>query len=186
MTIDEVIANGSYVVCLTIEGHFIWNHTWTHQVFNNLTDLQIHEQVNLAETWMQKKRYEYSRGAEFVSVPSAQFNTDSADSMLDTNAKMVFHKWMTPIGYFIFMPYYTCLRMLPTTKLDSDNAGTSGAELAAIAAKASTYNGIAVMGFHGTYWDRDSGDSWKAYIDAIAQSGLYSYGLDEIYNGQWC
>ena len=57
-----------------------------------------------------------------------------------------------------------------------------------IAENAMTYGGIAVIGFHGTYWSLyNDGEKWKEYIDAIADiEGVYHYGLDEIINGQFC
>ena len=166
------------------QGHCIWNHTWTHAILNNLTYPQIQDQVNLAETWMRINGYGDFK--EFVSNPSARFNTATCNALLDSNAKMIFHKWIGA-PKCVYIPYYTTLRCIPTTLLDQEVSGTmSGADIATVAQKALTYGGITVIGFHGTYWELDDGVSWKAYIDAIADmQGVYHYGLDEIYNGQW-
>lgn len=167
-------------------GHFIWNHTWTHQVLNNLTEAQIFDQVDLAQSWMNQKGYEYSRGSDFISVPSAKFNTASCNALMKTNAKMIFHAWQK--SRQVFIPYYPGIRQLQMSMLDSDTEGTDGVgtTLANVAAKAITYGGITVIGFHGTFWARDNGDSWKEYIDAIAELNTHHYTLEEIYKGMWC
>ena len=167
------------------QGHCIWNHTWTHAILNNLTYPQIQDQVNLAETWMQINGYGDNK--EFVSNPSARFNTATCNALLETNAKMIFHKWVGS-QRCVYIPYYPTLRCIPTTILDQEVSSTmSGTDIGTTAQKAMTYGGITVVGFHGTYWELDDGVSWKAYIDKIASiQNVYHYGLDEIYNGQWC
>lgn len=167
------------------QGHCIWNHTWTHAILNYLTYPQIHDQVNLAETWMQINGYGDFK--EFISNPSARLNTEACNALLDTNAAMIFHKWVGA-PRCVYIPYYPTLRCLQTTVLDQEVSGTmTGTGIGTVAQKAMTYGGITVVGFHGTYWELDDGVSWKAYIDKIASvENVYHYGLDEIYNGQWC
>ena len=165
--------------------HFIWNHTWSHRVSNNLTEPQLFDQINYPQAWMNRKGYEYSRGSRFISVPSAKFNTASCNSFLKTNAEMIFHAWVKK-GQ-IFIPYYPGLRQLQTTVLDTDEVGTgAGTTLAGYAENAITYGGLAIIGFHGTFWARDDGDSWKEYIDAIAELDTHHYTIEEIYKGMWC
>lgn len=166
------------------QGHCIWNHTWTHAILNKLSYGQVHDQVNLAETWMQINGYGDFK--EFVSNPSARFNTATCNALLETNIKMLFHKWVGSPNC-VYIPYYPTLRCIPTTVLDQEVSTTmSGTDIGTVAQKAITYGGITVVGFHGTYWELDNGVSWKAYIDKIASiQNIYHYGLDEIYNGQW-
>lgn len=167
--------------------HFIWDHTWQHLNLNTLTGAEIADQVNFAQEWMNNKGYQYSRGSDIISVPSGRFNTGSCNSLLATNAKMIFHSWHGFTAGQVYIPYYPGLRQIQTTKLDTDTSGPdSGTTLATYAAKAITYSGIAVIGFHGTFWERDDGDSWKEYVDAIALLDCHHYTLDEIYNGLWC
>lgn len=165
--------------------HCIWNHTYEHLNFNNLNASEIADQINLAEEWMDRKGYQYSRGSDFISIPSARFNTASCTAMLKTNAKMIYHIWDEYGG--VYIPYYPGLRQLNTTRLDSQENGEDAvSKLVAFATKALTYGGIAVIGFHGAFWERDDGVSWKAYIDAIAELEVRHYTLDEIYKGMWC
>ena len=167
------------------QGHCIWNHTWTHATWNTLTAGQIQDQINYAETWMKQNGFGDDR--KFISVPSAKCPTYACNSALDSNAQMIFHVWTGANKENVFVPYHPALRCIPTTLLDADVSATkTGAEIGAIAGKGMTYGGVTVMGFHGTYWEIDDGDSWKEYIDTIAAiDGVYHYGLDEIYNGQW-
>lgn len=181
-----VCASKEELARLAAQGHFIWNHTWTHPNFNGITIPQIHDQINLAEKWMQLNGY--GEGKRLVSIPSARFNTRSCNAALDTNVEMFFHSWVRQKKQ-IYIPFAPVNRLLPTTWLDSDalDAGESGADIAAVALKCLTYNGLAVMGFHGTYITNEGGgmQNWQDYIDTIAASDAYHYGLDEILEGGW-
>ena len=179
-------ASKEEIARLAAQGHFIWNHTWSHPNFNSITVPQIHDQINLAERWMQLNGY--GEGKRIVSIPSARFNTRSCNAALDTNVEMFFHSWVRQKKQ-VYIPFAPVNRLLPTTWLDSDalDAGMGGADIATVALKCLTYNGLTVVGFHGTYLTSEGGglDEWKAYIDAIAASNAYFYGLDEILEGGW-
>lgn len=167
------------------QGHCIWNHTYTHQVLNNLTFAQIQDQINLAEQWMEENGY--GKNCDFLSIPSASFNTETSDAVFESNVRTIFHNWCYN-NQMVYVPYGPVMRTLPVTLLDSfaRQEGKTPADIASVAAKCVTYNGLAVIGFHGTYWELDNGDSWKAYIDAIAELGVYHYGIDELVAGRWC
>ena len=168
------------------QGHCIWNHTYTHQVLNNLTFAQIQDQINLAEQWMDENGF--GKNCDFLSIPSASFNTESSDAVFESNVRTIFHNWCYN-HQMVYVPYGPVMRTLPVTILDStaQGEGKTPTDIANVAAKCITYNGLAVIGFHGTYWELDNGDSWKAYIDAIAAiSNVYHYGLDELVAGRWC
>lgn len=179
-------ASKEEIARLAAQGHFIWNHTWSHPNFNDITVPQIHDQINLAERWMQLNGY--GEGKRIVSIPSARFNTRSCNAALDTNVEMFFHSWVREAKQ-VYIPFAPVARLLPTTWLDTDAlaAGMSGADIATVALKCLTYNGLTVIGFHGTYITNEGGgmENWQAYIDAIAASDAYHYGLDEILEGGW-
>ena len=52
-----------------------------------------------------------------------------------------------------------------------------------ISQKAAEKGGIAVNGYHGTFWSADGGEQWKKYIDAIAELNVKHYGIDELIEG---
>lgn len=169
------------------QGHCIFNHTYTHPNFNDLTTLEINDQVNLAELWMQNNGYE--KCAKVISVPSARFNSNSYRALINTNAKAIFHTWN--IAGKMWYPFYPCTRCVDDSALDTSFASDVNAAIQ-IAQNAIAYGGIAVIGFHGTYWtlypdaQGNYGGKWKEYIDAIAAiPDVYHYGLDEIINGQF-
>lgn len=168
------------------QGHFIFNHTYTHQNFNDLTTKQIADEINKAELWMQQNGFE--QGAKCISVPSARFNTDSYNALMRTNAESVFHVWSTHGTYMkkVWYPYYPNGICIDTCMLDT-TMGQDMQKAIDIAENAIAKGGIAVIGFHGTYWTLyNSGEKWKAYIDAIAEiQNVYHYGIDEIVNGQF-
>lgn len=170
---------------VALQGHCIWNHTYTHQALNDLTFAQIQDQINLAEQWMEENGY--GKNCDFLSIPSASFNTESSDAVFESNVRTIFHNWCYN-HQMVYVPYGPVMRTLPVTILDSTakGEGKTPADIASVAAKCITYNGLAVIGFHGTYWELDNGDSWKAYIDAIAELGVYHYGIDELVAGRWC
>ena len=152
--------------------------------FNDLTKNEIYDEITKAETLMINKGY--NKGSAFISVPSARLNTKSYEALIQTNARIIFHNWGGYTGindYKIFCPYYPTTRMLNTSTLDSENTLE---QMILQCQKAAELKGIAVNGFHGTFWEKDNGTSWKAYIDAISQiEGLNYYGIEDIAQGNF-
>jgi len=167
------------------QGHFIFNHTYRHLNFNDLTDAEIAEEIILSEKWMQNNGFAY--GKKFISIPSARFNTNSCNSTLESNADSIFHTWslITNNAKKVIYPYYPCTRCLDQSNLDSTFGSDVNKAIDNVQA-AIDYNGIAVIGFHGTYWTLyNNGEKWKQYIDAISVMDLYHYGIDELVEGNY-
>lgn len=165
------------------QGHTIINHTYNHLTFNDLTNVGITDEIVKSENWMEKNNY--TKGSRILSIPSARFNMESYRATINTNVQGIYHNWtFTNSGGTnlnkIMCPYYPTTRFIDTSSLDKlDEAIT-------LCNKAVQYKGIVVNGYHGTFWSKDNGVSWKAYIDDISQiQGLKHYGIDEILEGKF-
>ena len=165
------------------QGHTIINHTYNHLTFNDLTNVGITDEIVKSENWMENNNY--TKGSRILSIPSARFNTESYRATINTNVQGIYHNWtFTNSGGTnlnkIMCPYYPITRLIDTSSLDKlDEAIT-------LCNKAVQYKGIVVNGYHGSFWSKDNGVSWKAYIDAISQiQGLKHYGIDEILEGKF-
>lgn len=164
------------------QGHTIINHTNNHSEFNSLTEIEINNEIINAENWMEVNNY--IKGSRIISVPSARFNTLSYNSAISTNAQGIYHMWTntandTTLNKILY-PYYPTTRLIDTSSLDKCE------EAITLCQKAVEYKGIVVNGYHGDFWTKDNGESWKKYIDAISQiPNLRHYGIDEILEGKF-
>lgn len=159
------------------QGHTIINHTYNHLNFNTLTDINIIDEIVKAENWMEENNF--NKGSRILSIPSARFNTKTYNIVMKSNADVIYHMWSHTNNeenlFKIIYPYYPTTRMLDTSSLDKCD------EAIELCKKALKYKGIVVNGYHGTFWEKDDGVSWKKYIDAISMiEGLRHYGIDEI------
>lgn len=183
------------------QGHFIWNHTWNH-VTTAQTELQIGEEFIKSDLWLMK--HGFSRGSKVYSNPSAYYDNIRYKTHFNSNAQAIYHHWTTyPSGegrsegneiYLLLEPVYPANRMaLNISGLDWNNPNDANtAYFIKLAQAAIDYGGIAVIGFHGTFWDGNlnettlAGDRWKRFIDAISsQIGQYFYGIDDIVEGRF-
>jgi len=181
------------------QGHFIWNHTWNH-VITQQTELQISEELFKSDDWLMEKGF--ARGAKVYSNPSSYYDNIRYKAQFNSNAQAIYHHWTKyPYGeisqnpiYLLFNPVYPSTRMmLNISGLDWNNPTDANcAYFINLAQAALTYGGLAVIGFHGTFWggNTDSetlaGDRWKRFIDAVAaQEGQYFYTIDELLEGRF-
>lgn len=182
------------------QGHFIFNHTWNHQIYGGQTDIEVFEQIDKANRWMVE--HGFIRGAKVLSVPSAAFDNQKYQAFLGSEAAMIFHHW-TPLQLvqipqtradgstrcILYYPYKGMQRLLNISALDSYyTEDQSIAESAILGANAAIqYGGILVFGFHGygtEYGGYMTDDTeWKAYIDAISQLSIHHYTIDELVEG---
>lgn len=180
------------------DGHFILNHTWTHQSYP--TDKSdILAEIYKADDWMVKNGF--SRGSKIVSNPSAVFPNMKSSAFFESNALMIYHHWSQGAGdYQLYYPYYPMSRLLNITTLDSevmykDNKVEEGivrmvnAVNLAIEKKA-----IAVLGFHGTSWTTylkdinypNDGDGWKELLNRLKDiPNIKYYRIDELIEGRY-
>ena len=181
------------------QGHFIFNHTWNHQIYGGQTDLEVFEQIDKANKWMVE--HGFIRGAKVLSVPSAAFDNQKYKAFLGSEAAMIYHHW-TPLHTIpktnsdgtkkciLYYPYKGMERLLNISALDSyytDDFSkiASSAQIGCEAAIA--YGGILVFGFHGYgtqyggYMPDDT--AWKAYIDTISSMNIHHYTIDELIEG---
>lgn len=163
------------------QGHFIFNHTYDHITnTSDMTELQIVEEITKGAEWM--KENGFNRGKFVVSNPSAMFPFAKYKAYMESPLQMLYHHWITcpadsSKGILLYYPYYPMSRLLNISSLDKCD------DAILIARKAKEKGGIAVNGYHGTFWSADGGTQWKKYIDAIAELDVKHYGIDELIEG---
>ena len=155
-------------------GHFVFNHTYDHTSFNNLTKEQIYNEYHNAKSWMENNAI--GNGSTVLSVPGAYFNTNAFNTLFPL-IDGIYHHWI-PTKYQLWVPYFPASKCIPQSTIDTLN------DALIAATDAATYKCVAVNGYHGGFWTADSGVSWKAYIDGIAQNtNLNFYGIDDVLCG---
>ena len=163
------------------QGHFIFSHTFDHITdTSDMTELQIVEEITKGAEWMQNNGF--NRGKFVVSNPSAMFPLAKYEAYMESPLQMLYHHWVScpsgvSNGILLYYPYYPMSRLLNISSLDKCD------DAILIAGKAKEKGGIAVNGYHGTFWNADGGTQWKKYIDAIAELDVKHYGIDEIIEG---
>ena len=167
------------------DGHFIINHTWTHNISNDQTAKDIFDEISKADKWM--VRNGFARGSKIVSNPSAAHDLNKYRAYMDSEALMIYHHWTTmgkDNNFTIYYPYYPMSRLLNITSLES-----SGVEYMINAVdKAVEVGGIAVLGWHGTWFDKANGEAdFKRLIDHIASLGSVCtcYLVDDLIEGTY-
>ena len=167
------------------DGHFIINHTWTHNISNDQTAEDIFDEISKADKWM--VRNGFARGSKIVSNPSAAHDLNKYRAYMDSEALMIYHHWTTmgkDNNFTLYYPYYPMSRLLNITSLESD-----GVEYMINAVdKAVEVGGIAVLGWHGTWYDKANGEAdFKRLIDHIASLGseCTCYLVDDLIEGAY-
>ena len=172
------------------QGHLIFNHTFNHNASEESEQTSLDE-INNAQKWMLNNGF--ARGSRIVSVPSSLFPEEKYMAYMKSNAASIYHNWITPPnpiepaaeGYLIHYPYAPAARFFNISALDS-NVSTSNPTpymnyLVDAVREAVNSKGYVVLGFHGTFWQRDNGVLWKKFIDDIASiEGVHFYGMDEV------
>ena len=163
------------------QGHLIFNHTFDHiNDTSSNTELEIVEQITKSAEWMHNNGF--NRGKFIISNPSAMFPFAKYKAYMESPLQMLYHHWAVypnnaSDGILLYYPYYPMSRLLNISSLDKCD------DAILIAQKAVEKGGIAVNGYHGTFWSADGGTQWKKYIDAIAELDVKHYGIDEIIEG---
>lgn len=183
------------------QGHFIWNHTWNH-VITTQTELQVSEEFFKGDSYLMHNGF--SRGSKVYSNPSSFYDNIRYRAQMGSNAQAIYHHWTKyPNGetdlsnprYLLFNPVYPSTRMmLNISGLDWNNpTDTNTQYFINLAQAALTYEGLAIIGFHGTFWTGNldeqtlAGDRWKRFIDALAaMSGQNFYTIDDLLEGRFC
>lgn len=167
------------------DGHFIINHTWTHNISNDQTAEDIFDEISKADKWM--VRNGFARGSKIVSNPSAAHDLNKYRAYMDSEALMIYHHWTTmgkDNNFTLYYPYYPMSRLLNITALES-----SGVDYMINAVdKAVEVGGIAVLGWHGTWYDMENGEAdFKRLIDHIASLGseCTCYLVDDLIEGAY-
>ena len=167
------------------DGHLIINHTWTHNISNDQTAEDIFDEISKADKWM--VRNGFARGSKIVSNPSAAHDLNKYRAYMDSEALMIYHHWTTQgkdSNFTLYYPYYPMSRLLNITALES-----SGVDYMINAVdKAVEVGGIAVLGWHGTWYDKTNGEAdFKRLIDHIASLGseCTCYLVDDLIEGTY-
>ena len=167
------------------DGHFIINHTWAHNISNDQTAEEIFDEISKADKWM--VRNGFARGSKIVSNPSAAHDLNKYRAYMDSEALMIYHHWTThgeDNNFTLYYPYYPMSRLLNITALES-----SGVDYMINAVdKAVEVGGIAVLGWHGTWYDKANGEAdFKRLIDHIASLGSVCtcYLVDDLIEGTY-
>ena len=167
------------------DGHFIINHTWSHNISNDQTAEDIFDEISKADKWM--VRNGFARGSKIVSNPSAAHDLNKYRAYMDSEALMIYHHWTTKgsdNNFTLYYPYYPMSRLLNITALES-----SGVDYMINAVdKAVEVGGIAVLGWHGTWYDAENGEAdFKRLIDHIASLGsdCTCYLVDDLIEGAY-
>ena len=188
----------SFIHAAKNQGHFIWNHTWNH-VTTYQTEKQINEEFTKSDEWMMK--HGFSRGSKVYSNPSSYYDNIRYKAQFSSNAQSIYHHWTTyPNGensntdkFLLSEPIFPTTRMcLNISSLDFNNPTDINTEyFIKLAKDALDYKGLAIMGFHGSFWSSNidtttlAGDRWKRFIDAIIlQTDQCFYGIDDILEGR--
>lgn len=167
------------------DGHLIVNHTWTHNISNDQTAEDIFEEISKADKWM--VRNGFARGSKIVSNPSAAHDLNKYLAYMDSEALMIYHHWTTMgsgENYTLYYPYSPMSRLLTITSLESNGADY----MINAVNKAVEVGGIAVLGWHGTWFDKTNGRAdFKRLIDHIASLGsdCTCYLVDDLIEGNY-
>ena len=89
---------------------------------------------------------------------------------------MLYHHWTSAIDHPIHIPYYPMTKLLNITYLDVIGSVSSSMDTVdnwlKYVQRAINCGGIAVIGMHGTFWDKDTsypnGEAFKHFIDELA------------------
>lgn len=179
------------------QGHFIFNHTWNHQIYGGQSKEEVFEQVSKSERFMVK--HGFIRGAKVLSNPSAAFDNDKYQGYMRSPAQMIYHHWSCYIHpskaegkCLLYYPYKGMERLLNISGLDSSFKGDFNElvpTVRACAKQAIEKGGIFVMGFHG--WGTQYGGYmtddtvWRSYIDMLKEEGFRNYTIDELLEGDF-
>ena len=179
------------------QGHFIFNHTWNHQIYGGQSKEEVFEQVSKSERFMVK--HGFIRGAKVLSNPSAAFDNDKYQGYMRSPAQMIYHHWSSYIQpskaegkCLLYYPYKGMERLLNISGLDSSFKGDLNElvpTVRACAKQAIEKGGIFVMGFHG--WGTQYGGYmtddtvWRNYIDMLKEEGFRNYTIDELLEGDF-
>lgn len=179
------------------QGHFIFNHTWNHQIYGGQSKEEVFEQVSKSERWMVE--HGFIRGAKVLSNPSAAFDNDKYQGYMRSPAQMIYHHWSSYIHplkaegkCLLYFPYKGMERLLNISGLDSsfkDDFNELVPTVRACAKQAIEKGGIFVMGFHG--WSTQYGGYmtddtvWRSYIDMLKEEGFRNYMIDELLEGDF-
>lgn len=179
------------------QGHFIFNHTWNHQIYGGQSKEEVFEQVSKSERWMVE--HGFIRGAKVLSNPSAAFDNDKYQGYMRSPAQMIYHHWSSyrhPLKAegkcLLYFPYKGMERLLNISGLDSsfkDDFNELVPTVRACAKQAIEKGGIFVMGFHG--WGTQYGGYmtddtvWRSYIDMLKEEGFRNYMIDELLEGDF-
>lgn len=179
------------------QGHFIFNHTWNHQIYGGQSKEEVFEQVSKSERFMVK--HGFIRGAKVLSNPSAAFDNDKYQGYMRSPAQMIYHHWSSYIHpskaegkCLLYYPYKGMERLLNISGLDSSFKGDFNElvpTVRACAKQAIEKGGIFVMGFHG--WGTQYGGYmtddtvWRSYIDMLKEEGFRNYTIDELLEGDF-
>lgn len=169
-----------------LQGNIIGNHTWSHQA-SMTTEAEYVDEIVKAERYMLANGF--ARGCKFVSVPSATFNNLKYIAYCQTDAQMIYHNWIKGPSSIVDYPFYPCQREHNITVVDNNPATPEAAAAVVVTMKSNiqdaiTYKGMAVLGFHGTFWEADNGVAWKDLIDYISElSNVDIVTVDELIEG---
>lgn len=179
------------------QGHFIFNHTWNHQIYGGQSKEEVFEQVSKSERWMVE--HGFIRGAKVLSNPSAAFDNDKYQGYMRSPAQMIYHHWSSyrhpskaEGKCLLYFPYKGMERLLNISGLDSrfkDDFNELVPTVRACAKRAIEKGGIFVMGFHG--WGTQYGGYmtddtvWRNYIDMLKEEGFRNYMIDDLLEGDF-
>ena len=102
---------------------------------------------------------------------------------------MIYHNWIKGPQSLVDYPFYPCQREHNITVVDNNPSTPEAAAAVVVTMKANiqdaiAYNGMAVLGFHGTFWEADNGVAWKDLIDYISElSNVDIVTVDELIEG---
>lgn len=167
------------------QGHLIVNHTWEHIISNDQTYEDIQKQIRTADEWMISNGF--VRGSKIVSNPSAAHDLNKYIAYMDSPAIMIYHHWTTMgsgENFTLYYPYAPMSRLLNITSLESNGVDY----MIAAVNKAIEVGGIAVLGWHGTWFDKVNGESdFKRLVDHIASlsNELNCYNVDDLLEGAY-
>ena len=167
------------------DGHLIINHTWSHNISNDQTSEDIFDEISKADKWMLQNGF--ARGSKIISNPSAAYDLNKYRAYMSSEALMIYHHW-TVMGkdnnFTLYYPYYPMSRLLNITSLEE-----RGVEYMINAVdKAVEVGGIAVLGWHGTWYEKENGEAdFKRLIDHIASLGkdCTCYLVDDLIEGTY-
>ena len=179
------------------DGHFIFNHTFSHNISANMTYDEVMQDYEKAARWM--IRNGLKEGSRVLSNPSATYPTTRYLAQMNSSVKIVYHHWAgegLTDKYMISYPEYPMTRLLNITALDSqvesDKVQEGIGYMVESVRQAVECGGLAILGFHGESWDNilkdttypNDGEGWKALIDQLSQiENVTFYTIEDILEG---